>query len=96
MGVINADINGTNVNIYEVKDALENLFVGHYLFEDTDEPLDVRLRVFNGSWEVLSGDSQSDTDHRGLWSSGSITAEMTDEQLELLALDLVEELENAF
>jgi len=42
--------------------------------EEGEEPfIDVRLRVFNGGWEVLHGDSQYDTDHRGLWGYSSIS-----------------------
>lgn len=42
--------------------------------EEGEEPfIDVRLRIFDGSWEVLHGDSQYDTDHRGLWGYSSIS-----------------------
>ena len=42
--------------------------------EEGEEPfLDVRLRVFDGGWEVLHGDSQYDTDHRGVWAYSSIS-----------------------
>ncbi len=42
--------------------------------EEGEEPfIDVRLRVFDGGWEVLHGDSQYDTDHRGLWGYSSIS-----------------------
>jgi hypothetical protein len=29
---------------------------------------DFRLRVYNGSWSVNTGDSQYDQDHRGAWA----------------------------
>lgn len=42
--------------------------------EEGEEPfLDVRLRIFDGSWEVLHGDSQYDPDHRGKWGYGAIS-----------------------
>ena len=42
--------------------------------EEGEEPfIDVRLRVFDGGWEVLHGDSQYDTDHRGKWGYGAIS-----------------------
>jgi len=42
--------------------------------EEGEEPfVDVRLRVFDGGWEVLHGDSQYDTDHRGKWGYGAIS-----------------------
>jgi len=34
---------------------------------------DIRLRVFNGCWSILVGDSSYDLDHRGVWGSGSIS-----------------------
>ena len=41
--------------------------------EDGEPFLDVRLRIFGGSWEILHGDSQYDTDHRGKWGYGAIS-----------------------
>jgi hypothetical protein len=37
-----------------------------------NEP-DIRLQVVDGGWCVHLGDAQYDTDHRGLWGSGSLT-----------------------
>ena len=44
------------------------------LWEDSEENeeenqwLDLRLRLYEGSIELLFGDSQYETDHRGLWA----------------------------
>lgn len=40
---------------------------------ECDCACDIRLRVHNGSWQVLVGDSSYDQDHRGVWGSGIIT-----------------------
>ncbi len=59
--------------------------------EEGEEPcLDVRLRVFNGEWQILHSDSSYDTDHRGLWGYASISESSEDMEVarELLT-DLV-------
>lgn len=97
MSLLEATINDTQVNIYSVKDVLESEYDFYYNLFDFGEDasdIDVRLRVFNGHWEVLTGDSQYDTDHRGTWAYGSFTPGMDSDALELLAIDLVEQLEN--
>ena len=43
--------------------------------------LDVRLRVHEGSWWVLTGDGQYDQDHRGWCGAASVGAEVSDEDL---------------
>ena len=56
--------------------------------EEGEEPfLDVRLRVFDGGWEVLHGDSQYDTDHRGLWGYSSISESSEDMEVARELLD---------
>lgn len=52
---------------------------------------DVRLRLFDGAYEILTGDAQYDTDHRGAWGSGSISASATMEDCVSLANDLINE-----
>jgi hypothetical protein len=38
---------------------------------EPDNPgVDCRLRVHNGRWNVLTGDSSGDQDHRGVWACG--------------------------
>jgi hypothetical protein len=40
---------------------------------------DVRLQVLDsGTWELWTGDSQYDTDHRGYWGSASLNGEPFD------------------
>lgn len=57
--------------------------------------MDIRLRVYEGGWEVLSGDPSFDQDHRGIVASGWLPydadAEMCDEIVEDL-LETFEEL----
>ncbi len=58
------------------------------LGQDDDGYLDVRLRVFEGDWEVKFGDSQYDTDHRGSWGYASICE---DSDLSEVAQELIDE-----
>ena len=56
--------------------------------------LDVCLRFYEGSWELLSGDSQYGTDHRGYWGYGSLSYDIEQEELTetmtALATELIE------
>ena len=75
----------------EVKAELERIiaFINFDdLGQDDDGYIDVRLRVFEGNWEVKHGDSQYDTDHRGDWSYSSICE---DSDLEEIAQELIDE-----
>lgn len=57
--------------------------------EDDNTCIDVRLQVMdNGSWYLHTGDPQFDTDHRGYWGSGYLTA---DTDCRELAYELIEE-----
>ena len=76
----------------EVKAELERI-IAFTNFDDLgqdDGYLDVRLRVFEGAWEVKFGDSQYDTDHRGDWGYSSICE---DSDLEEVAQELISEVE---
>lgn len=53
--------------------------------------VDVRLQVYDGGWVVSSGDAQYDTDHPGHWGASSVSSDMTDDDLEQVAGDLVEQ-----
>lgn len=53
------------------EDGCEDDCDGH--LAECDCACDIRLRVHNGSWQVLVGDSSFDQDHRGVWGSGSIS-----------------------
>lgn len=37
--------------------------------------VDVRVQVISGTWYFHIGDSPYDTDHRGVWACGQVTAE---------------------
>ena len=57
-----------------------------------DEPtINVRLRYWSGSWQLLTGDAQYDQDHRGFWGSSSVWQGMTEGQAGDIAHDLVEQ-----
>lgn len=50
---------------------------------------DVRLRVFNGNWYVLTGSSDYDQDHRGAWGASCLSYDR--QNLTDLARDLIEQ-----
>ena len=52
---------------------------------------DIRLQVLDGSWEYHTGDSQYDTDHRGMWGSTSVPAGVSKRQARQIAIDLIED-----
>lgn len=54
--------------------------------------LDVRLRVHNGGWELLTGSADYDQDHRGYWGASCIPWERT--RLEGIARDLIEQVKD--
>ena len=66
-----------------------------YRGEFGDYSLDVRLRVHDGSWQVLTGSPDYDTDHRGHWgascipwarcSHGDIARDLVDQVLDSIA-----------
>ena len=56
--------------------------------------LPVRLRYFEDNFELLWGDSSFDTDHRGIWASGSVNPESTFEDLKDLLKDMYYEIED--
>lgn len=60
---------------------------GAYGYPETD----VRLRYFEGDWEIKTGDSQYDTDHRGFWGASSVCEDAENLELQDIAVDLVEQ-----
>lgn len=65
--------------------------------DDSNPYLDVRLRDFEGSWSLLVGDSQYDTDHRGRWAYASILSSSDwEDSAGGVAEELVEELREEF
>jgi hypothetical protein len=53
--------------------------------------VDVRLQIDpDGDWNVLWGDSQYDTDHRGYWGFGSILVGDEPDALYALAMALID------
>ena len=62
-----------------IADDLENLYgsipwdcIDEYEDGEGGPCVDVRLRIHSGSWQVLWGDPQFDTDHRGRWGYGTL------------------------
>lgn len=63
------------------------------MLAEQEECLDCRLRVFEGDWELLTGDPQYDTDHRGYWSYASIPINCTRKEAREIARELIDGLE---
>ena len=66
--------------------------------EDGHEPsgcegvVDVRLQVYDsGAWAVRVGDASYDLDHHGHWGSGMLAHDETDDEVDALAEDLIEQ-----
>ncbi len=82
--------------ISRVYETLKILRDDKRLFEE-DEYLDVRVNINpEGDINILFGDSQFDTDHRGLGAYGSSNINYDDEFLLSVAKDLVNEIEDQF
>jgi hypothetical protein len=79
-------------NPREVQEELKQIQLG---LEDVKD-VDVRLRVHNGSWQVLWGDSSYDTDHRGYWGASSISDSDADRDLYSTAKDLISQVEDHY
>jgi len=57
-----------------------------------DLTIDVRLQLHSDSyWAVRSGDSQYDQDHRGFWGSSCVGSDDSDDGLEDIARDLIDQ-----
>lgn len=61
------------------------------LDEEALESLEVRLRLYKGQFDLYYGDPSYDTDHRGSWSSCSITSEDTLETCNELLIGMYKE-----
>ena len=81
---LKADVLVTLESVYAELD-FENMDIHH---GEDQAYLDVRLRVHDGSFGILTGDSSYDQDHRGFWGSSSLAV---DSDLEDVADDLVEQ-----
>lgn len=55
---------------------------------------DVRLQVRGGSWQLHTGDSQFDQDHRGAWGYGFLPWELSN--LTDLARELISEASDSY
>lgn len=64
------------------------------LHNDSNE-IEVRLQVTADHWQINSGDASYDQDHRGYWGANQITAYATPTELADIALELIEEVEEA-
>jgi hypothetical protein len=85
---------GVSAPIDELKQAiaerLEELSGLECLFEE-DEVLDVRLRICDGTWEVLFGDVQFDTDYRGFCGSSVVVQDLDLEECFGVAEELLDQ-----
>lgn len=55
---------------------------------ENEDGLEVRLQVLPDSWQLWTGDSQYDMDHRGHWGHGGL---FYDTNCRALARDLIEQ-----
>lgn len=62
--------------------------------DDLNE-VDVRLNVHTRGWCVMYGDPGFDQDHSGYWGASTINTGMTQEELQLVANDLLDQVETA-
>jgi hypothetical protein len=53
---------------------------------------DIRVRVFDGTWEIHTGDAQYDQDHRGLWGAACVRPGISKHDAWALAIDLLEDI----
>jgi hypothetical protein len=79
-------------SLYSLVEWLKNL-ESKGLLDEEDSYMDVRLRYFENQYDILWGDSQYDTDHRGLWGYGSVSPEYCMEDLESLLKAMYLEIE---
>jgi hypothetical protein len=81
--------------IFEEADYLRRNFTEEELqMPDSDfSGTDCRLRVFEGDWSLITGDSQYDTDHRGYWAYNSIPYHCTLEEAQEIAESLIDDVE---
>jgi len=61
------------------------------MLDEEIEETDVRLRWFDGGWNVYHGDSSYDQDHRGFWGASSVRYDDSYEDLESLARELIDQ-----
>ncbi len=56
------------------------------------EVVEVRLQLFKDStWRIHTGLSDYDLDHHGFWGGSAITREMTEQDLQGIAQELIEQ-----
>jgi len=55
-----------------------------------DRGIEIRLQVVDGSYHVLSGDPQYDTDHRGFWGCAFLPIRPTTQDLKDTAEELID------
>lgn len=60
---------------------------------DAENPeMDVRLQVSeDGSWALRYGSSDFDQDHRGYWGAGSLSLDDSDELIDSVARELIDQ-----
>lgn len=56
-----------------------------------DRGIEIRLQVVDGNYQLLSGDPQYDTDHRGFWGCAYLPIRPTIEDIKNTAKDLIDD-----
>ncbi|MEG3877658.1 hypothetical protein QT972_09785 [Microcoleus sp. herbarium7] len=65
------------------------------ILEDCDGDIagmPVRLNCIDDAYQLLSGDSSSDTSHRGFWGYGILSYDIEDEDIDMTIAGLAEDL----
>lgn len=92
---LNISVTALAAEIYACGQYLKRNFTAEELQDGPDgfTGTDCRLRVHNGNWQLLTGSSDYDQDHRGYWSCSSIGRACTRQESIELARELINGLE---
>ena len=73
---------------FDSEEYLRSTYTGEV--DTEDRGIEIRLQVVDGSYHVLSGDPQYDTDHRGFWGSAYIPVRTTKQESKDTARELID------
>ena len=80
------------------EDLIEEIhnLINYYKDDEEIDYVDIRVRWYDNCYEILTGDSQYDQDHRGFWTYGSVDVkENWDDDFIISYVDeMVEDLES--
>ena len=73
---------------FDSEEYLRSTYTGEV--DTEDRGIEIRLQVVDGSYHVLSGDPQYDTDHRGFWGCAFLPIRPTTQDLKDTAKELID------